>query len=159
MSKIDKKEVTEILRAFLILFIIGLLMIIGIKAIIFNFGNWDIVNPKETIIATYSNNDISNQIKNNKENKYIFYDDENNVKLLNLPNMDEYSNDHIYKYEIDDTLGNTVVIKDVIATGRKDLSQLNKFDRKLVFKKNRNQSYYIVTGSKENIEKILRQID
>lgn len=159
MSKIDKKEVTEILRAFLILFIIGLLMIIGIKVIIFNFGNWDIVNPKETIIATYSNNDISNQIKNNKENKYIFYDDENNVKLLNLPNMDEYSNDHIYKYEIDDTLGNTVVIKDVIATGRKDLSQLNKFDRKLVFKKNRNQSYYIVTGSKENIEKILRQID
>lgn len=159
MSKIDKKEVTEILRAFLILFIIGLLMIIGIKAIIFNFGNWDIVNPKETIIATYSNNDISNQIKNNKENKYIFYDDENNVKLLNLPNMDEYSNDHKYKYEIDDTLGNTVVIKDVIATGRKDLSQLNKFDRKLVFKKNRNQSYYIVTGSKENIEKILRQID
>lgn len=159
MSKIDKKEVTELLRAFLILFIIGLLMIIGIKAIIFNFGNWDIVNPKETIIATYSNNDISNQIKNNKENKYIFYDDENNVKLLNLPNMDEYSNDHIYKYEIDDTLGNTVVIKDVIATGRKDLSQLNKFDRKLVFKKNRNQSYYIVTGSKENIEKILRQID
>lgn len=134
-------------------------MIIGIKAIIFNFGNWDIVNPKETIIATYSNNDISNQIKNNKENKYIFYDDENNVKLLNLPNMDEYSNDHIYKYEIDDTLGNTVVIKDVIATGRKDLSQLNKFDRKLVFKKNRNQSYYIVTGSKENIEKILGQID
>lgn len=159
MSKIDKKEVTEILRAFLILFIIGLLMIIGIKAIIFNFGNYDIVNPKETIIATYSNNDISNQIKNNKENKYIFYDDENNVKLLNLSNMDEYSNDHIYKYEIDDTLGNTVVIKDVIATGRKDLSQLNKFDRKLVFKKNRNQSYYIVTGSKENIEKILRQID
>lgn len=159
MSKIDKKEVTEILRAFLILFIIGLLMIIGIKAIIFNFGNYDIVNPKETIIATYSNNDISNQIKNNKENKYIFYDDENNVKLLNLPNMDEYSNDHKYKYEIDDTLGNTVVIKDVIATGRKDLSQLNKFDRKLVFKKNRNQSYYIVTGSKENIEKILRQID
>lgn len=159
MSKIDKKEVTEILRAFLILFIIGLLMIIGIKAIIFNFGNWDIVNPKETIIATYSNNDISNQIKNNKENKYIFYDDENNVKLLNLPNMDEYSNDHIYKYEIDDTLGNTVVIKDVIATGRKDLSQLNKFERKLVLKKNRNQSYYIVTGSKENIEKILRQID
>lgn len=125
MSKIDKKEVTEILRAFLILSIIGLLMIIGIKAIIFNFGNYDIVNPKETIIATYSNNDISNQIKNNKENKYIFYDDENNVKLLNLPNMDEYSNDHIYKYEIDDTLGNTVVIKDVIATGRKDLSQLN----------------------------------
>lgn len=159
MSKIDKKEVTEILRAFLILFIIGLLMIIGIKAIIFNFGNYDIVNPKETIIATYSNNDISNQIKNNKENKYIFYDDENNVKLLNLPNVDEYSNDHKYKYEIDDTLGNTVVIKDVIATGRKDLSQLNKFDRKLVFKKNRNQSYYIVTGSKENIEKILRQID
>lgn len=159
MSKIDKKEVTEILRAFLILFIIGLLMIIGIKAIIFNFGNYDIVNPKETIIATYSNNDISNQIKNNKENKYIFYDDENNVKLLNLPNMDEYSNDHICKYEIDDTLGNTVVIKDVIATGRKDLSQLNKFDRKLVFKKNGNQSYYIVTGSKENIEKILRQID
>lgn len=159
MSKIDKKEVTEILRAFLILSIIGLLMIIGIKAIIFNFGNYDIVNPKVTIIATYSNNDISNQIKNNKENKYIFYDDENNVKLLNLPNMDEYSNDHIYKYEIDDTLGNTVVIKDVIATGRKDLSQLNKFDRKLVFKKNRNQSYYIVTGSKENIEKILRQID
>lgn len=159
MSKIDKKEVTEILRAFLILFIIGLLMIIGIKAIIFNFGNYDIVNPKETIIATYSNNDISNQIKNNKENKYIFYDDENNVKLLNLSNMDEYSNEHIYKYEIDDTLGNTVVIKDVIATGRKDLSQLNKFDRKLVFKKNRNQSYYIVTGSKENIEKILRQID
>lgn len=159
MSKIDKKEVTEILRAFLILFIIGLLMIIGIKAIIFNFGNYDIVNPKETIIAIYSNNDISNQIKNNKENKYIFYDDENNVKLLNLPNVDEYSNDHKYKYEIDDTLGNTVVIKDVIATGRKDLSQLNKFDRKLVFKKNRNQSYYIVTGSKENIEKILRQID
>lgn len=159
MSKIDKKEVTEILRAFLILFIIGLLMIIGIKAIIFNFGNYDIVNPKETIIATYSNNDISNQIKNNKENKYIFYDDENNVKLLNLPNVDEYSNDHKYKYEIDDTLGNTVVIKDVIATGRKDLNQLNKFDRKLVFKKNRNQSYYIVTGSKENIEKILRQID
>lgn len=159
MSKIDKKEVTEILRVFLILSIIGLLMIIGIKAIIFNFGNYDIVNPKETIIATYSNNDISNQIKNNKENKYIFYDDENNVKLLNLSNMDEYSNDHIYKYEIDDTLGNTVVIKDVIATGRKDLSQLNKFDRKLVFKKNRNQSYYIVTGSKENIEKILRQID
>lgn len=159
MSKIDKKEVTEILRAFLILSIIGLLMIIGIKAIIFNFGNYDIVNPKETIIATYSNNDISNQIKNNKENKYIFYDDENNVKLLNLPNVDEYSNDHKYKYEIDDTLGNTVVIKDVIATGRKDLSQLNKFDRKLVFKKNRNQSYYIVTGSKENIEKILRQID
>ena len=152
MSKIDKKEVTEILRVFLILSIIGLLMIIGIKAIIFNFGNYDIVNPKETIIATYSNNDISNQIKNNK-------DDENNVKLLNLSNMDEYSNDHIYKYEIDDTLGNTVVIKDVIATGRKDLSQLNKFDRKLVFKKNRNQSYYIVTGSKENIEKILRQID
>ena len=135
MSKIDKKEVTEILRAFLILFIIGLLMIIGIKAIIFNFGNYDIVNPKETIIATYSNNDISNQIKNNKENKYIFYDDENNVKLLNLPNVDEYSNDHKYKYEIDDTLGNTVVIKDVIATGRKDLSQLNKFDRKLVFKR------------------------
>lgn len=159
MSKIDKKEVTEILRAFLILFIIGLLMIIGIKAIIFNFGNYDIVNPKETIIATYSNNDISNQIKNNKENKYIFYDDENNVKLLNLPNVDEYSNDHKYKYEIDDTLGNTVVIKDVIATGRKDLSQLNKFERKLVLKKNRNQSYYIVTGSKENIEKILRQID
>lgn len=159
MSKIDKKEVTEILRAFLILSIIGLLMIIGIKAIIFNFGNYDIVNPKETIIATYSNNDISNQIKNNKENKYIFYDDENNVKLLNLPNMDEYSNDHIYKYEIDDTLGNTVVIKDVIATDRKDLSQLNKFERKLVLKKNRNQSYYIVTGSKENIEKILRQID
>lgn len=159
MSKIDKKEVTEILRAFLILFIIGLLMIIGIKAIIFNFCNWDIVNLKVTIIATYSNNDISNQIKNNKENKYIFYDDENNVKLLNLPNVDEYSNDHKYKYEIDDTLGNTVVIKDVIATGRKDLSQLNKFDRKLVFKKNRNQSYYIVTGSKENIEKILRQID
>lgn len=159
MSKIDKKEVTEILRAFLILSIIGLLMIIGIKAIIFNFGNYDIVNPKETIIATYSNNDISNQIKNSKENKYIFYDDENNVKLLNLPNMDEYSNDHIYKYEIDDTLGNTVVIKDVIATGRKDLSQLNKFERKLVFKKNENQSYYIVTGSKENIEKILRQID
>lgn len=134
-------------------------MIIGIKAIIFNFGNYDIVNPKETIIATYSNNDISNQIKNNKENKYIFYDDENNVKLLNLPNMDEYSNDHKYKYEIDDTLRNTVVVKDVIATGRKDLSQLNKFERKLVFKKNRNQSYYIVTGSKENIEKILRQID
>ena len=159
MSKIDKKEVTEILQAFLILFIIGLLMIIGIKAIIFNFGNYDIVNPKETIIATYSNNDISNQIKNNKENKYIFYDDENNVKLLNLSNMDEYSNEHIYKYEIDDTLGNTVVIKDVIATGRKDLSQLNKFERKLVFKKNKNQSYYIVTGSKENIEKILRQID
>ena len=159
MSKIDKKEVTEILRAFLILSIIGLLTIIGIKAIIFNFGNYDIVNPKETIIATYSNNDISNQIKNNKENKYIFYDDENNVKLLNLPNMDEYSNGHIYKYEIDDTLGNTVVIKDVIATGRKDLSQLNKFERKLVLKKNRNQSYYIVTGSKENIEKILRQID
>lgn len=159
MSKIDKKEVTEILRAFLILFIIGLLMIIGIKAIIFNFGNYDIVNPKETIIATYSNNDISNQIKNNKENKYIFYDDENNVKLLNLPNMDEYSNNHKYKYEIDDTLRNTVVIKDVIATGRKDLSQLNKFERKLVFKKNKNQSYYIVTGSKENIEKILRQID
>lgn len=159
MSKIDKKEVTEILQAFLILFIIGLLMIIGIKAIIFNFGNYDIVNPKETIIATYSNNDISNQIKNNKENKYIFYDDENNVKLLNLPNMDEYSNDHKYKYEIDDTLRNTVVVKDVIATGRKDLSQLNKFERKLVFKKNRNQSYYIVTGSKENIEKILRQID
>lgn len=159
MSKIDKKEVTEILRAFLILFIIGLLMIIGIKAIIFNFGNWGIVNPKETIIATYSNNDISNQIKNNKENKYIFYDDENNVKLLNLYNMDEYSDYHKYKYEIDDTLGNTVVIKDVIATGRKDLSQLNKFERKLVFKKNKNQSYYIVTGSKENIEKILRQID
>jgi hypothetical protein len=159
MSKIDKKEVTEILRAFLILFIIGLTMVIGIKAIIFNFGSYDIVNPKETIIATYSNNDISNQIKNNKENKYIFYDDENNVKLLNLPNMDEYSNDHKYKYEIDDTLGNTIVIKDVIATGRKDLSQLNKFERKLVFKKNRNQSYYIVTGSKENIEKILRQID
>lgn len=159
MSKIEKKEVTEILQAFLILFIIGLLMIIGIKAIIFNFGNYDIVNPKETIIATYSNNDISNQIKNNKENKYIFYDDENNVKLLNLPNMDEYSNDHKYKYEIDDTLRNTVVVKDVIATGRKDLSQLNKFERKLVFKKNRNQSYYIVTGSKENIEKILRQID
>lgn len=159
MSKIDKKEVTEILRAFLILFIIGLLMIIGIKAIIFNFGNWDIVNPKVTIIATYSNNDISNQINNNKENKYIFYDDENNVKLLNLPNMDEYSNDYKYKYEIDDTLGNTVVIKDVIATGRKDLSQLNKFERKLVLKKNKNQSYYIVTGSKENIEKILRQID
>lgn len=159
MSKIDKKEVTEILRAFLILFIIGLLMIIGIKAIIFNFGNYDIVNPKETIIATYSNNDISNQIKNNKENKYIFYDDENNVKLLNLPNMDEYSNNHKYKYEIDDTLRNTVVIKDVIATGRKDLCQLNKFERKLVFKKNKNQSYYIVTGSKENIEKILRQID
>lgn len=159
MSKIDKKEVTEILRVFLILSIIGLLMIIGIKAIIFNFGNYDIVNPKETIIATYSNNDISNQIKNNKENKYIFYDDENNVKLLNLSNMDEYSNEHKYKYEIDDTLRNTVVIKDVIATGRKDLSQLNKFDRKLVFKKNGNQSYYIVTGSKENIEKILRQID
>lgn len=159
MSKIEKKEVTEILQALLILFIIGLLMIIGIKAIIFNFGNYDIVNPKETIIATYSNNDISNQIKNNKENKYIFYDDENNVKLLNLPNMDEYSNDHKYKYEIDDTLRNTVVVKDVIATGRKDLSQLNKFERKLVFKKNRNQSYYIVTGSKENIEKILRQID
>lgn len=73
--------------------------------------------------------------------------------------MDEYSNEHKYKYEIDDTLRNTVVIKDVIATGRKDLSQLNKFDRKLVFKKNGNQSYYIVTGSKENIEKILRQID
>ena len=159
MSKIDKKEVTEILRAFLILFIIGLLMIIGIKAIIFNFGNWDIVNPKVTIIATYSNNDISNQINNNKENKYIFYDDENNVKLLNLPNMDEYSNDYKCKYEIDDTLGNTVVIKDVIATCRKDLSQLNKFERKLVLKKNKNQSYYIVTGSKENIEKILRQID
>lgn len=159
MSKIDKKEVTEILQAFLILFIIGLLMIIGIKAIIFNFGDWDIVNPKVTIIATYSNNDISNQINNNKENKYIFYDDENNVKLLNLPNMDEYSNDYKYKYEIDDTLGNTVVIKDVIATGRKDLSQLNKFERKLVLKKNKNQSYYIVTGSKENIEKILRQID
>lgn len=159
MSKIDKKEVTEILRAFLILFIIGLLMIIGIRAIIFNFGNYDIVNPKETIIATYSNSDISNQIKNNKENKYIFYDDENNVKLLNLYNMDEYSDYHKYKYEIDDTLGNTVVIKDVIATGRKDLSQLNKFERKLVFKKNKNQSYYIVTGSKENIEKILRQID
>lgn len=159
MSKIDKKEVTEILQAFLILFLIGLLMIIGIKAIIFNFGNYDIVNPKETIIATYSNNDISNQIKNNKENKYIFYDDENNVKLLNLPNMDKYSNNHKYKYEIDDTLRNTVVIKDVIATGRKDLSQLNKFERKLVFKKNKNQSYYIVTGSKENIEKILRQID
>lgn len=151
MSKLDKKEVTEILQAFLILFIIGLLMIIGIKAIIFNFGNYDIVNPKETIIATYSNNDISNQIKNNKENKYIFYDDENNVKILNLLNVDEYSNDHKYKYEIDDTLGNTVVIKDVIATGRKDLSQLNKFERKLVLKKNRNQSYYIVTGSKENI--------
>lgn len=159
MSKIDKKEVTEILQAFLILFIIGLLMIIGIRAIIFNFGNYDIVNPKETIIATYSNSDISNQIKNNKENKYIFYDDENNVKLLNLYNMDEYSDYHKYKYEIDDTLGNTVVIKDVIATGRKDLSQLNKFERKLVFKKNKNQSYYIVTGSKENIEKILRQID
>ena len=159
MSKIDKKEVTEILRAFLILFIIGLLMIIGIRAIIFNFGNYDIVNPKETIIATYSNSDISNQIKNNKENKYIFYDDENNVKLLNLYNMDEYSDYHKYKYEIDDTLGNTVVIKDVIVTGRKDLSQLNKFERKLVFKKNKNQSYYIVTGSKENIEKILRQID
>jgi hypothetical protein len=159
MSKIDKKEVTEILRAFLILFIIGLLMIIGIRAIIFNFGNYDIVNPKETIIAAYSNSDISNQIKNNKENKYIFYDDENNVKLLNLYNMDEYSDYHKYKYEIDDTLGNTVVIKDVIATGRKDLSQLNKFERKLVFKKNKNQSYYIVTGSKENIEKILRQID
>lgn len=159
MSKIDKKEVTEILRAFLILFIIGLTIVIGIKAIIFNFGSYDIVNPKETIIATYSNNDISNQIKNNKENKYIFYDDENNVKLLNLYNMDEYSDYHKYKYEIDDTLGNTVVIKDVIATGRKDLSQLNKFERKLVFKKNKNQSYYIVTGSKENIEKILRQID
>lgn len=159
MSKIDKKEVTELLRAFLILFIIGLLMIIGIKAIIFNFGSYDIVNPKETIIATYSNNDISNQIKNNKENKYIFYDDKNNVKLLNLSNMDEYGNDHKYKYKIDDTLRNTVVIKDVIATGRKDLSQLNKFEKKLVFKKNVNQSYYIVTGSKENIEKILRQID
>lgn len=159
MSKIDKKEVTEVLRAFLILFIIGLLMIIGIRTIIFNFGNYDIVNPKETIIATYSNSDISNQIKNNKENKYIFYDDENNVKLLNLYNMDEYSDYHKYKYEIDDTLGNTVVIKDVIATGRKDLSQLNKFERKLVLKKNKNQSYYIVTGSKENIEKILRQID
>lgn len=73
MSKIDKKEVTEILRAFLILFIIGLLMIIGIKAIIFNFCNWDIVNPKVTIIATYSNNDISNQIKNNKENKFMHW--------------------------------------------------------------------------------------
>ena len=71
MSKIDKKEVTELLRAFLILFIIGLLMIIGIKAIIFNFGSYDIVNPKETIIATYSNSDISNQIKNNEESKYI----------------------------------------------------------------------------------------
>lgn len=46
-------------------------MIIGIKTIIFNFGSYDIVNPKETIIATYSNSDISNQIKNNEESKYI----------------------------------------------------------------------------------------
>ena len=71
MSKIDKKEVTEILRGFLILFIIGIPMVIGIKTIIFNFGSYDIVNPKETIIATYSNSDISNQIKNNEESKYI----------------------------------------------------------------------------------------
>ena len=157
--KLDKKEISEILRRILIAFIIGVPIAIGLKAMIFNFGSCDIVNPKETVIATYSNNDISNQIENNKENKYYFYDDEDNVKSIDLYNTDDYSNSHKYKYEIDNTLGNTVIVKDVIATGKKDLSNLSKFERNLVFKKNETQNYYIITGSKENIEKILSNIE
>ena len=42
---------------------------------------------------------------------------------------------------------------------KKNLNKLNKLNRKLIFKKSRSKNYYIVTGSKENIERILLSIE
>lgn len=130
-----------------------------------NIKNYDYININETVNATYSNDDISNLTKSRNtyyRHKYYFYDENGNTVSIELygPKQRYYGRtQHEYKYVIDDTLGDTVTVKDVTIIEKKNLNKLNKLNRKLIFKKSRSKNYYIVTGSKENIERILLSIE
>lgn len=130
-----------------------------------NIKNYDYININETVNATYSNDDISNLTKSRNtcyRHKYYFYDENGNTVSIELygPKQRYYGRtQYEYKYVIDDTLGDTVTVKDVTIIEKKNLNKLNKLNRKLIFKKSRSKNYYIVTGSKENIERILLSIE
>lgn len=124
-----------------------------------NLKDYDIINPKETINNIFSVQDITTQFTNN-DNIYYFDDENGYVKsfCFHLPDGIDDSNEYqVYKYKVDNSLGNKIVIKDVTVTGKKDTSTLNQFNKMILLKKNKKERRYIITGSRKNIERILKQ--
>lgn len=158
-------KIKDIFGSIIIFLIFAMLMILISDMCVVNIKNYDYININETVNATYSNDDISNLTKSRNtyyRHKYYFYDENGNTVSIELygPKQRYYGRtQHEYKYVIDDTLGDTVTVKDVTIIEKKNLNKLNKLNRKLIFKKSRSKNYYIVTGSKENIERILLSIE
>lgn len=158
-------KIKDIFGSIIIFLIFAMPMILISDMCVVNIKNYDYININETVNATYSNDDISNLTKSRNtyyRHKYYFYDENGNTVSIELygPKQKYYGRtQHEYKYVIDDTLGDTVTVKDVTIIEKKNLNKLNKLNRKLIFKKSRSRNYYIVTGSKENIERILLSIE
>lgn len=158
-------KLKDILGGIIIFLVYAMPIILIIDMCVVNAKNYDYINIKETVNATYSNDDISNLTKSRNtyyRHKYYFYDENGNTASIELygPKQRYYGRTrHEYKYVIDDTLGDSVTVKDVTVIEKKNLNELNKLNRKLIFKKSRSRNYYIVTGSKENIERILLSIE
>lgn len=141
----------------LILTAVAIILVFDILNV--NLKNYDIINPKETINNTFSVGDITTQF-NNTENIYYFDDENGYVKsfCFHQPDGIDDSNEYqVYKYKVDNSLENTVIIKDVTVTGKKDTSTLNRFNKMILFRKNKKERQYIITGSRKNIERILKQ--
>ena len=112
-------KIKDIFGSIIIFLIFAMPMILISDMCVVNIKNYDYININETVNATYSNDDISNLTKSRNtyyRHKYYFYDENGNTVSIELygPKQRYYGRtQHEYKYVIDDTLGDTVTVKDV----------------------------------------------